>query len=107
MARWIRRKRLLPGLKLLIAGVAAGLLGTCSAPPDLLTQIRKLGELRVVTRNSPNAFFSGPDDEPEGPEYELVRRFAEDLGVQLGDRLIISPGRGARGRTRRWNRRCR
>ena len=83
MGHWIRRKLLLPSLKLSLAGLAAGLLGTCSTPPDLLSQIRTLGELRVVTRNSPNAFFSGPDDEPEGPEYELVRRFADDLGVQL------------------------
>ena len=83
VGRWIRRKLLLPSLKLSIAGIAACLLGTCSAPPDLLTQVKKLGELRVVTRNSPNAFFSGPNDEPEGPEYELVKRFAADLGVQL------------------------
>jgi membrane-bound lytic murein transglycosylase F len=66
-----------------IAVMAAGLLGTCSTPPDLLTQIKKLGVLRVVTRNSPNAFFSGANDEPEGPEYELVHRFAQELGVQL------------------------
>ncbi len=89
MGRWIRRKLLLPSLKLSIAAVAAGLLATCSKPPDLLTQIKKLGVLRVVTRNSPNAFFSGANDEPEGPEYELVRRFAQDLGV----RLILTPRR--------------
>lgn len=89
MGRWIRRKLLLPSLKLSIATVAAGLLATCATPPDLLTQVKKLGVLRVVTRNSPNAFFSGANDEPEGPEYELVRRFAEDLGV----RLILTPRR--------------
>lgn len=83
MGRWIRRRFLSPALKLSMAGLAAGLLATCSTPPDLLTQIKKLGELRVVTRNSPNAFFSGPNDEPEGPEFELVQRFAQDLGVQL------------------------
>ena len=50
MVRWIRRKVLLPSLKLSIAAVSAGLLATCSTPPDLLTQIKKLGVLRVVTR---------------------------------------------------------
>lgn len=83
MGRWIRRKLLLPSLKSALATLAVCLLGTCSTPPDLLTQIRTRGVLTVVTRNSPNAFFSGPDDEPEGPEYELMRRFADDLGVKL------------------------
>ena len=89
MGRWIRRKLLLPGVKMTLAIVAVALLGTCSAPPDLLTQIKKLGVLRVVTRNSPNAFFSGANDEPEGPEYELVRHFADEIGVKL----LITPRR--------------
>ena len=42
---------MLPGLKTALAVIGAGLLGTCSAPPDLLTQIKKLGVLRIVTRN--------------------------------------------------------
>ncbi len=69
--------------KIAIATLAAGLLSTCSRPPPLLQQVKTLGELRVVTRNSPNAFFSGADDEPEGPEYELVQQFAAQLGVKL------------------------
>jgi membrane-bound lytic murein transglycosylase F len=41
-----------------------------------------LGELRVVTRNTPAAFYYGPD-EPRGIEYELARGFADRLGVDL------------------------
>jgi membrane-bound lytic murein transglycosylase F len=80
---WIRHRGWLAWTKIAVACAAAGLLGTCSQPPSLLAQIKKLGELRVVTRNSPNAFYSGADDEPEGPEYEFARRFASDLGVKL------------------------
>ncbi len=63
--------------------VAAGLfLGTCSQPPSLIEQIRSFGQLRVVTRNSPTAYYLGPDG-PMGPEYELTSRFAAALGVNL------------------------
>jgi membrane-bound lytic murein transglycosylase F len=55
---------------------------TCSTLPPLLTQIQMLGELRVVTRNSPISHFIGPDG-PVGPEYELVRGLADRLGVSL------------------------
>ena len=36
----------------------------------------------MVTRNSPTAFMPG-EDGPEGPEYDLIQAFAEDLGVRL------------------------
>jgi peptidoglycan lytic transglycosylase F len=62
---------------------AAGLLASYMPLPSLVDQIKTLGELRVVTRTSPLAFYRGPDDMPEGPEYELARRFADELGVQL------------------------
>jgi membrane-bound lytic murein transglycosylase F len=58
------------------------MLGTCSWPPSLLEQIKATGELRVVTRNTPAAFYYGAE-EPRGIEYELVRGFAERLGVDL------------------------
>ncbi|MGA2778467.1 MAG: membrane-bound lytic murein transglycosylase MltF [Steroidobacteraceae bacterium] len=59
------------------------LLGTFSPVPSLIDQIKALGELRVVTRNGPLAYYRGPDDMPEGPEFELARRFASELGVRL------------------------
>jgi membrane-bound lytic murein transglycosylase F len=48
----------------------------------LLEQVLDVGELRVVTRESPTAYVDGPDG-PSGPEYDLVRAFADHLGVDL------------------------
>jgi membrane-bound lytic murein transglycosylase F len=62
--------------------ILAGLIGTCSTPPSTLDQVLELGELRVVTRNSPTAYFVG-ENGPTGPEYDLVRSFADELGVAL------------------------
>jgi membrane-bound lytic murein transglycosylase F len=62
--------------------VTAGLIGTCSAPPSLLDQVREVGELRVVTRDAPSAAVIGPDG-PSGPEFDLVQGFADELGVAL------------------------
>jgi membrane-bound lytic murein transglycosylase F len=69
-------------MKALLALVATLLLATCSQPPGLLEQVLASGELRVVTRNSPDAYYLGSHG-PEGPAYELASRFAEDLGVAL------------------------
>lgn len=66
-----------------LAVSAAALLGTCAQPPGVFDQIKILGELRVVTRNGPLAFYRGAADTLEGPEYELARRFADELGVTL------------------------
>ena len=68
--------------KIATGALACFLLATCQGPPTTLEQILALGELRVVTRNSPTAYYLGADG-PEGPEYDLVRRFAADLGVAL------------------------
>lgn len=48
----------------------------------MLDQIETLGELRVVTRNSPTTFYYGAN-ERHGIEYELARAFADHLGVSL------------------------
>jgi membrane-bound lytic murein transglycosylase F len=69
-------------LRLLIYASLAALLGTCSMPPPLLDQILERGQLRVVTRNTPTTYYIGPDG-PQGPEFDLVKGFAEDLGVTL------------------------
>ncbi len=62
--------------------VLAALIGTCSSPPSILEQVLDTGELRVVTRNSPTSYTEGPDG-PTGPEYDLMRAFAEELRVAL------------------------
>ncbi|MGH8194278.1 MAG: membrane-bound lytic murein transglycosylase MltF [Woeseiaceae bacterium] len=69
-------------MRLLIYASLAALLGTCSSPPPLLDQIAERGQLRVVTRNSPTTYFIGQDG-PAGPEYDLVKGFADELGVTL------------------------
>ncbi|HEX7081418.1 MAG TPA: membrane-bound lytic murein transglycosylase MltF [Gammaproteobacteria bacterium] len=67
------------GLVVVLLGV---LLGSCSTPPTVLEQILRLGELRVVTTNSPATFYYG-SEEARGIEYELALGFAEKLGVDL------------------------
>jgi membrane-bound lytic murein transglycosylase F len=69
--------------KLTIAVSAVVLLSSYAPLPSLIVQIKTLGELRVATRTGPLAFYRGPGGIPEGPEYELAQRFADDLGVTL------------------------
>ena len=69
--------------KLTIAASALVLLSSYTPVPGLIHQIKSLGELRVVTRTGPLEFYRGPDGTPEGPEFELARRFADELGVKL------------------------
>jgi len=40
------------------------------------------GSLTMLTRNGASSFYLGPDG-PTGPEYALVREFADYLGVEL------------------------
>jgi membrane-bound lytic murein transglycosylase F len=60
------------------------LLWACSEPlkSSTLERVQKAGELRVVTRNSPATYFQDRNGET-GFEYELVKRFAKSLGVDL------------------------
>lgn len=56
--------------------------GGCGRPVDSLEAIRERGELRFVTRNGPTTYYR-ERGEPAGFEYDLARRFAQELGVQL------------------------
>ncbi|BAP56907.1 putative soluble lytic transglycosylase fused to an ABC-type amino acid-binding protein [Thioploca ingrica] len=58
-----------------------------AADPPLLEQIKKQGELRVITRYGPTTYYEG-EQGAAGLEYELAKRFAEELNVKL--RLIVS-----------------
>ncbi len=69
-------------MRLLFYTLVAVLIGTCSSPPSVLDQVLEIGELRVVTRDSPTTYFVGPEG-PGGPEFDLVQGLADDLGVKL------------------------
>ncbi len=69
-------------LKMMLALSSGLLLATCQRVPSTLEQVLALKELRVVTRNSPTAYYFGAEG-PEGPEYDMVKAFAAELGVAL------------------------
>jgi membrane-bound lytic murein transglycosylase F len=74
-------------LRILITIIGLLLLFGCSKQPEnLVQQIKKQGDLVVITRNSPTTYYIGPEG-PTGLEYELARRFAKHLGVKL--RIIV------------------
>ena len=54
---------------------------------SILKQVQDNGELVVISRNSPTTYYEGPQG-PTGFEYELVKKFADSLGVKL---KIITP----------------
>ncbi|MCS3470589.1 membrane-bound lytic murein transglycosylase F [Pseudomonas sp. JUb42] len=58
------------------------MLSACVDKPNTLERVKEDGVLRVITRNSPATYFEDRNGET-GFEYELVKRFAENLGVEL------------------------
>jgi membrane-bound lytic murein transglycosylase F len=50
--------------------------------PNQLQQVLQRGSLTMLTRNGASSYYLGPDG-PTGPEYVLVRKFADYLGVDL------------------------
>lgn len=66
---------------LLTAGVLSALV-TCSPTPGSLERVLGDGRLRVATANSPTTCYDGPAG-PTGYECDLLRGFAEHLGVKL------------------------
>ncbi len=67
---------------LLGAAATALILNACAPQKNLLEQVKDRGELRVLTRNAATTYYIGPHG-PTGPEYDLVKAFAEHLGVSL------------------------
>ena len=68
-----------------VLGATLTLLGGCTGSEEgarTLEAIRDSGELRVLTRNAPTTYYFGREGET-GFEYDLVRRFAEALDVDL------------------------
>ncbi|WP_241033774.1 membrane-bound lytic murein transglycosylase MltF [Vibrio maerlii] len=53
-----------------------------SEPPSELDKIKERGVLRVGTLNNQLSYYIGPDGSV-GLDYELARKFADELGVKL------------------------
>lgn len=64
-----------------VAGLLLVLSG-CGQPPTTLERIQEQGILHVITRNSPSTYFQDSYGDT-GFEYELVKAFADHLGVKL------------------------
>lgn len=59
------------------------LLFACAqSPQNELERVKQEGVLRVLTRNAATTYYIGPQG-PTGPEYDLARGFADELGVEL------------------------
>jgi len=69
-------------MKIIITVMFGFILTFCSSSKTMLTQIQNEGELRIVTRNAPTTYYEGPKGDT-GLEYDLAKRFADRLGVQL------------------------
>lgn len=54
----------------------------CAGERGDLARIQKSGTLVVLTRNAPTTYYEEKEGEYQGPEYDLVEAFAEDLGVR-------------------------
>lgn len=67
-----------------IAGLSLILivLNACAPQKPALQHIRDAGVLHVLTRNAATTYYTGPHG-AEGLEYELVKAFADHLGVSL------------------------
>ena len=71
-------------MRLLTLSLLLFFLSACSneQTASVTEQIRKKGELVVISRNGPTTYYQGPEGNL-GLEYELVSRFAKYLGVKL------------------------
>ncbi len=67
-------------------------LSTCSPAVPVLQRVKTLGVLRVATVNSPTTYYVGSSG-PTGFEYDLVRGYADDLGVRL--EILVVESRAA------------
>jgi len=75
-------------MRLILLLLVSLVLSSCIEPPTVLERVKKSGELKVLTRNSPSIFYEGPFG-PTGFEYDLLKRFSDSLGVELT--IIIEP----------------
>lgn len=51
--------------------------------PSALAAVKQRGELVIVTRDGATTYYQGANGKPAGFEYDLAKRFADELGVSL------------------------
>lgn len=66
--------------------LGTALLVTGCSQPSTLQEIRDEGVLHVITRTAPSIYVES-EDGPTGYDYELAKRFANELGVKLRIRV--------------------
>lgn len=66
--------------------VAITLLFALHGPATKLDRLKSDGVLTVAIRNNASGYYEGPDG-PAGPEYDLARAFADELGLRL--RVVV------------------
>jgi membrane-bound lytic murein transglycosylase MltF len=67
--------------------LVAALLSGCEQPTTRLEQMRDQGTVRMVTRNTPTTFYQDRHGNT-GLEYELSKRFADSLELELDVQTI-------------------
>lgn len=87
----LRKSMRLFGLSSIGALLILTLLNACAPNKNYLEQVMHHGELRVVTRHAPTTYYEGPHG-ATGLEYELVKRFADHLGVEL--KIVVADNVG-------------
>jgi len=54
---------------------------THTLPVRTVAEIQRSGQLIVLTQNNPTVYYVDRHEQESGPEYELIKAFAERLGV--------------------------
>jgi len=58
----------------------------CEKPvstPRTLEEIKKSGTLVVLSENAPTIWYIDRDGNPSGPEYEMMKSFADSMGLEV------------------------
>lgn len=76
-----------PAVRALLASFLCLSLLSCGFSQNKLRAVKSAGELVVLTRISPTTYYESPEG-PAGFEYDLVKAFADHLGVKL--RLVTA-----------------
>lgn len=72
-----------------VAFLAPALLQGCSRGDNALEEVKRRGELVVLTRNSPTTYYEGQTG-LAGIEYDMAKAFADELGVTLKMKVVAN-----------------